>query len=249
VTTPAPSWLWQPDVMVDLPERLDLSAAQARVLGCLMEKAATTPDAYPMTLKALTTACNQTSSRHPVVSYEPTLVEATVHALKGKGLARVVHPGRGERSTKFRHVAGEALGLDAGQTAVLCVLLLRGAQTANEIRTRTDRLHTYGSPAEVEAVLDGLASDPDRPLVARVERQPGQKEGRWIQLLEVDAEQRAAAPAPSAVAASSRPSHDDELATRVAQLERRLEEVVEALGDLVDLPGTGDQDTLGESGD
>ena len=106
--------LWQSGPMVDVPDVLDLSARRPAV-GCLMEKEATTPEVYPLTLKALTTACNQSTNRHPVVDYDTSLVENTVFALKSKGLARVVHPGSGERATKYRHVAAEALGLDAAE--------------------------------------------------------------------------------------------------------------------------------------
>ena len=123
--------------MPEAAHELELSAPQSRVLGCLIEKQATTPDSYPMTLKALTAASNQSSNRYPVVDYGATLVEAAVHALKGKGLARIVHPARGERATKYRHVADEAIGLDPGELAIVSVLLLRGAQTLSELRTRT----------------------------------------------------------------------------------------------------------------
>jgi uncharacterized protein YceH (UPF0502 family) len=104
-----------------------LTHEQARVLGALMEKQVTTPDAYPLTLNALTTACNQSSNREPVVRYEPSLVETVVLNLKAQGLARVVHPGMGERSTKYRQVAHEALHLEPDELAIICVLLLRGA--------------------------------------------------------------------------------------------------------------------------
>ena len=221
--------------MVDVPDELELTAPQARVLGCLMEKQVTTPDAYPLTLKALTAACNQTSSRDPVVQYEPQLVETTLLALKGKGLARVVHPGSGERATRYRQVADEALGLDPPTRALLCLLLLRGAQTVVELRTRAERLHAFSSPAEVESTLERMAGG-DRPMVARVERQPGQKESRWIQLLEVDAERRAAAVPTGAMSAATRGGRVEELEARVEHLERRLAALESALDGLVELP-------------
>src|SRR5919107_5433076 len=108
--------------MADLP--VELTAAQARVVGSLLEKQLTTPDAYPMTLNAVTSACNQTSNRDPVVHFSPQEVETTLLALKAKGLARVVHPGAGERATKYRQVLDEVLGLEAHDWAVLAVLLL-----------------------------------------------------------------------------------------------------------------------------
>src|SRR3954453_4783008 len=162
-----------------------LTHEQARVLGALMEKQTTTPDAYPPTLNALTTACNQSSNREPVVGYEPSLVETTVLNLKAQGLARVVHPGMGERSTKYRHIAHEALHLEPDEAAIICVLLLRGAQTVGELRTRTERMHPFPTTAAVEAVLQRLA-ERSEPLVQRVERRVGQKEDRWTQLLEED---------------------------------------------------------------
>jgi uncharacterized protein len=221
--------------MIDVAQPLDLTAPQSRVLGCLIEKQLTTPDAYPLSLKALTTACNQSSSRYPVVQYEPQLVETTTLALKAKGLARVVHPGSGERATKYRHVADEALGLSSDERAVICVLLLRGAQTLAELKTRTERLHPFASLGEVEATLERLASE-ERGLVARVERSPGQKEGRWIQLLEANAAERAAASASTTVTPSARVGRVEEIEARVDTLERRLADLVEALGDLIELP-------------
>src|SRR6266508_6042569 len=106
-----------------MADAVSLTSTEARVLGALMEKQLTTPDAYPLTLNALTTACNQTSNRDPVVRYEPHQVETTVLVLKSRGLARVVHPGSGERATKYRHVAEETLHLDDGERALLCILL------------------------------------------------------------------------------------------------------------------------------
>ncbi len=235
--------MWHAEAMVDVPDVLDLTAPQSRVLGCLMEKQATTPEAYPLTLKALTTACNQTSSRHPVVDYDTQLVETTSLALKGKGLLRVVHPVSGERATRYRHVADEALGLGDAERAVLSVLLLRGPQTAAELRTRTERQHVFASLEEVESTLAGLAGG-GRPMATRLERQPGQKEPRWMQLLEADAEGRAAAAAVAAPAgASSRsairvePERIDQLEARVDQLEAT---VALLLGELGIEPPTAD---------
>jgi uncharacterized protein YceH (UPF0502 family) len=212
--------------VAELP--VELTAAQARVVGCLLEKELTTPDAYPMTLNAVTTACNQTSNRDPVVHWEAQEVETTLLALKAKGLARVVHPGSGERATKYRQVLDEVLELDAAERALVAVLLLRGPQTVTELRTRTERLHPFSSPGEVEDALDGLARR-DPPLTARVERRPGQKEGRWIALLEPGAADRAAtAPAPTAPTRS--PARVDELEARLSVLEERLAALEQQLG-------------------
>jgi uncharacterized protein YceH (UPF0502 family) len=200
---------------------LDLTATQARALGALMEKELATPDAYPLTLNALVAACNQTSNRDPVVQYERSGVETAVLALKAKGLARVVHPGSGERATKYRHLADEALDLGPGDRALLCVLLLRSAQTASELKSRTERLHSFAAVADVEAALDALTRC-EPPLVLRVDRQPGQKEGRWIQVLEGGSQERADRPPPPATSTSRSGSRLDELEERVGALEARL---------------------------
>lgn len=222
--------------MVDLADELELSDPQTRVLGALLEKRATTPDVYPLTLKALVTACNQTSSRDPVVDYDANLVETTCQALKAKGLLRVVHPASGERATKYRQILDEQLHLDDAECAVVAVLLLRGAQTVPELRTRTERMHPFAGPDEVEAVLGRLASRSDRPLVRRLERGAGQREARWIQLLQHDADGRAAA-APASAAGGGAGSRGaatagriDELEARVATLEARLAALEAALG-------------------
>lgn len=226
--------------MVDAPEAGDLTATEARVLGALMEKQLTTPDAYPLTLKALTTACNQTSNRDPIVRYEPNLVETTSLVLKAKGLARVVHPASGERAIKYRQVADEAFHLGPAERALVCVLLLRGAQTVAELKARAERLHAFASLGEIESVLDALTRR-DIALVARVARLPGQKEDRWIQLLEANADERAAATAPVRVTPADRGARRvEELEDRVGALEMRLAALVEALGDLVDLPDSRD---------
>jgi uncharacterized protein YceH (UPF0502 family) len=158
-----------------------LTAQEARALGCLIEKAATTPEYYPLTLHALTNACNQTSNRNPVVSYSEGEVQEAVLALREKRLARtVVTPGG--RGPKNKHILEEALELDAADLAVLGVLLLRGPQTVGEIKGRSERLHPFRDLRAVEATLAALAGRGE-PLVARLERQPGHKEERWAHLL------------------------------------------------------------------
>jgi uncharacterized protein YceH (UPF0502 family) len=227
--------------MVDALDPPDLTTIGARVLGVLLEKQLTTPDAYPLTLNALTNGCNQTSNREPVVQYEPYQVETAALALKVQGLVRVVHPGSGERATKYRQVADEALGLTPPERALVGALLVRRSpQTVSELKTRTERLHSFASAADVEATLEALASRTS-PLVAVVEPRAGQKERRWLQLLEGDAEGRAASSAPSTVTGSTRGGgRVDELEERIAALEARVASLVEALGDLVDLPDAPD---------
>jgi uncharacterized protein YceH (UPF0502 family) len=163
-----------------------LTPEQQRVLGCLIEKEAFTPDAYPLTLNAVALACNQSSNRDPVVRYDEAAVTAALDGLRQLGLARLVHSSS-YRATKYRHVAGEHWGLTSGELAVLAVLLLRGPQTVNELRTRTER---YGGDIAdlggVEGVLDRLAGAKEEPFVRRLARQPGQREERWIPLLATD---------------------------------------------------------------
>jgi uncharacterized protein YceH (UPF0502 family) len=198
-----------------------LTSIEARVLGCLIEKQATTPDVYPLTLKALTTACNQTSNRDPVMSVTEREVETTVLALKALGYARVVHPGAGERATKYRHIADEVLGVDGRLRAVLAVLLLRGPQTVAELRARTERLYAFTDPADVEAALDELARH-DPPLATRLERQAGEREPRWMQLLAEEAippEERSVA---GSTLVPGRADRLAELEARVSALEERL---------------------------
>jgi uncharacterized protein YceH (UPF0502 family) len=160
---------------------LGLSAHESRVLGCLLEKELATPQYYPLTLNSLVLACNQSSNRDPVVQYSESDVGGAITELREKTLARIVHSS-GQRADKYRHAVDTRWGLDEQHRAILAVLLLRGAQTAGELRTRTDRLATFDSLTEVEEVL-GLLARREEPLVQRLERAPGQKEARWVELL------------------------------------------------------------------
>ncbi|HZB43205.1 MAG TPA: DUF480 domain-containing protein [Ilumatobacter sp.] len=177
------------------PSIHDLDPYEVRVLGCLVEKETTTPDVYPLTLNSLRSACNQSTSRDPVVAYTDPEIEQALTSLRGRGLTRTVHS-TSNRATKFRHVLPDVLQLDAAETAVLAVLMLRGAQTAGELKGRTERQHRFHSSDEVGAVLTSLATRDD-PLVRRLDRQPGQKDARWVHLL---APLAAAVPAAGAVA-------------------------------------------------
>src|SRR5262245_52105808 len=156
-----------------------LTAEEARVLGCLMEKAVTTPDNYPLSLNALVTACNQTTNRDPVVAYTEELVDQTLDSLRDKGLSRRVMA-TGQRVVKHRHVADEALAINAGEFAVMGVLFLRGPQTPGELKSRTERWHRFRSLEDVEEVLERLAT---REFTTQQPRRPGQKESRWAELL------------------------------------------------------------------
>jgi len=161
---------------------MDLSAAEIRVLGSLVEKQLTTPQQYPLTLNALTLAASQSSNRDPVVAYDEPEVEAAVTSVKTKGLARFVHPSHGRSALRYAHALDEALGLAPPQLALLAVLMLRGPQTLGELRTRTERMVGFSDLREVQAELDALA-DRAEPLTVRLPRGPGQKEDRYGQLL------------------------------------------------------------------
>jgi uncharacterized protein YceH (UPF0502 family) len=159
-----------------------ISLHACRVLGSLLEKQRTVPASYPLTPAALLAACNQTTGRDPVLALDEGHVEAAIDELRAAGAVRLVHPSHGARTIKYRQVVDELLDLDAPGHAVVALLLLRGAQTAGELRARSDRLHDFESADELDATLARLASH-EPPLVARLDRRPGQKEQRWTHLL------------------------------------------------------------------
>lgn len=158
-----------------------LNSVERRVIGALIEKERATPQQYPLTLNSLRLACNQSTAREPVVSYDDRTVEEALGSLRSAGWIRIVYS-PSNRAAKYRHVLDEVLHLDDAAVAVLCVLLLRGAQTSGEIKGRSERLHSFADLGEVEATLDRLATL-DEPLVVRLERRPGQKDARWSHLL------------------------------------------------------------------
>ncbi len=161
---------------------IELSDVEARVVGALVEKERTVPDSYPLTVNSLKSACNQTSNRSPVVSYDEHTIESALGALRERELVRIVYSVH-NRAAKYRHVVDEVLGLDGRSMALLCVLLLRGPQTVGELRGRTERLATFDDVGQVESVLDDLARHPDGPIVRQLPRLPGQKDSRWAHLL------------------------------------------------------------------
>jgi uncharacterized protein YceH (UPF0502 family) len=212
---------------------VNLSATEIRVLGCLLEKQRTTPDAYPLTLNALRLACNQSTNRDPVVSYDDDTLREALHRLGRRGFTRLA--GASSRSPKFRHLLAEALPLSEDEQATICVLMLRGPQTPGELKQRTERMHAF---ADLEGVHATLAKLIERGLVARLERRPGQKEERYTQLLEdPDTEPSQTGPAATPVAptpayaapvAASQPevSALAELTERVALLEHQLAQLL-----------------------
>jgi uncharacterized protein YceH (UPF0502 family) len=212
---------------------VELTAEEGRVLGCLVEKQLTTPQQYPLTDNSLVAACNQTTSRDPVVQYDVASVRIAVRGLRERELLRTVHR-PGERSEKHLHLLDRALDLPTGQVALLAVLLLRGPQTAAELRTRTERMHPFGAVAEVEEALRSLADRPE-PLVEQLSRQPGQKESRYADLVVATGAGPAAtvdpAPAPIPSPAEPAPRADEVAALRAEVAELRAE--VEGLRRLV----------------
>ncbi len=243
-------------------DELPLTAEECRVLGSLIEKAATTPDQYPLSSNGLRTACNQKTARDPIVAYDERLVDATLLSLRDRGLARTIR-GAGQRVFKHKHVVDDAWGLDPSQLAVLAVLMLRGPQSAGELRTRTERAHGFATTDGVEAVLDDLARR-DPPLVRRVGRKPGQKDDRWVTTAAPDPSDATAGartpldepqrrpvegPAPARQASDGEPIHPaasaeprgtrptpgvEELRREVAELRRLIERVCTELGISID---------------
>ncbi|MGH9484047.1 MAG: YceH family protein [Terriglobales bacterium] len=197
-----------------------LNGNEARVLGALIEKQITTPEYYPLTLNALVNACNQKSNRDPVTTLEEDDVRLALRNLQDKGLAAVVHEGR---VLKFEHRLQEALNLSRGQTALLCVLLLRGAQTPGELRGRSERLHAFAELDEISDVLRQLI-DHDPPLTAMLARQPGTKEARYVHLL---------SPVPEAGVAGSAVAADPVAAPEWERRMERLEAEVASLREAV----------------
>ena len=160
---------------------MQLTAAEARVLGCLLEKETTTPEYYPLSLNALVNACNQRSNREPVMDLDEEAVWLALHGLEDDKLAGRARGADG-RVTKYEHWLGEAFNLSRAETALLCVLLLRGPQTPGELRGRTERMHAFEEIGDVLAGLQKLM-EREQPLAAVLPRQPGTKEARYAHLL------------------------------------------------------------------
>ena len=199
-----------------------ITPEEARVLGCLIEKERTTPEYYPLTLNALQNACNQKTNRDPVVQYDESTIEIALDGLNRKGLVSNVS-GAGLRVKKFLHITENKLGIGPAESAVLCVLLLRGAQTPGEIRGRTGRMHEFSELADLESILDSM-TQAENPLVMQLPKLPGTKEFRYIQLLtgEPDLEALDHSATISSVSASSAL---DELRAEVQQLRDELAEL------------------------
>jgi hypothetical protein len=214
--------------MNDAATDIVLDATEARVLGSLVEKQLTTPDYYPLSLNALVNACNQSSNRDPVVAYGEPTVQRALESLRDKKLA-FLFEGAANRVAKYGHKFAEALGLSRPETAVLCVLLLRGPQTVGEIRGRTGRLHEFAALGEVDSILQGLAARSPQPLVVKLPRQAGFKESRYAHLLAGRPEVNPpdTAPEPASPLSAEPPEGDNiaRLEQEVADLRRELAEM------------------------
>jgi uncharacterized protein len=219
---------------------MEPDAVEIRVVGCLAEKQRTTPDAYPLSLNALRLACNQSTNRDPVVSYDEATVVEALRRLALRGWTRLAS-GAGSRARKYRHLLSEALDVDDGELALLAVLMLRGAQTPGELKQRSERLHPFESLAVVQETLEGLV---ERELVVRHPRSPGQKEVRYEQVLggagasaEVasadESTHQEQEPSTGGVASGDDPSEDrlDRIERELASLRGELAKLREALGE------------------
>lgn len=223
-----------------------ISPECGRVLGCLIEKQLTTPQQYPLTLNALTLACNQATSREPVMNLSEQSVRLALDDLKALRLVRFVMPSHGKSVIRYRHVFDEVYGLDPSQIAVLSVLLLRGPQTAGELRARTGRMATFDSLSALQEVLQALSEQPE-PLARLLPRRPGRKEDRWQQLVAAEVaevgtagsehmeirQQETPTPATPAVVSSAIASDDPADGNRHrADLEKRVETLQSELDSL-----------------
>jgi len=199
-----------------------LTPVEARVLGALVEKEATTPEYYPLSLNALTNACNQKTNRDPVMELDEQAVRKALDGLEQHGLARAVHD---SRVTKYEHRLQEIFNFTRGETAILCVLLLRGAQTPGELRGRAERLYRFDHLDDVQAVLQRLMQR-EPPLVKVLPRQPGTKEARYMHLLSGDAQPKVGT-AEGHVVSASWESND-----RIARLEQQVADLQQQVTEL-----------------
>ena len=204
---------------------LVLNAVQARVIGALIEKETTTPEYYPLSLNALVNACNQKSSREPVMDLSEADVRSALFEMENVGLVRVLADAR---VPKYEHRLRDPLQLRRDEIAVLCLLLLRGPQTAGELRSRAERLYSFDGTDAVTATLERLAGRED-PVVRLLARQPGAREARWRHLLDGLPDEASVAAMPSTGAASQTAEQGEALA-RVAALEARVAALEERLG-------------------
>lgn len=208
---------------------MEPDAVEIRVVGCLVEKQRTTPDAYPLSLNALRLACNQSTNRDPVVSYDEATVSEALRRLAQRGWTRLAS-GAGSRARKYRHLLPEALGLEDDELALLAVLMLRGPQTPGELKQRGERLHSFADLAAAQKTLERLV---ERGLVERHPRRAGQKEDRFEQVLSGAAE-------PGVPEPSTPPSAEPEGEDRLDRIEREIAELRAELSSLREALGEGE---------
>lgn len=211
-------------------QALNLSANESRVIGCLMEKSIVTPDQYPLTLNALTNACNQKSSRNPVMSLAQGMVQHTVRELEGKHLVRMEENfkrGVEKYTHRFCNTPFSELQLDAPQFAIVCLLLLRGSQTPGELRAHSGRLHSFADNVAVVDAITGLIEREGDPLVVKLPRTPGRKDSEYMHLFSgsIDIEEYASKAQASMTGESSPHVSMSELTQRVSQLEAEVAEL------------------------
>lgn len=206
---------------------LTINETEARVLGSLVEKQLTTPEYYPLTLNALTAACNQKSNRDPVMSLGETEILAAIDSLRDKNLVYLYY-GSSSRTVKYKHMLPNVFEIEAPAVAILTLLLLRGPQTAGEMRGRADRLYEFSGIGEVQETLDELARRDDA-LVVKLERQPGQKEARYAHLLSGPVDAAAVSANPDSSRSSSSPTASD---GRIEQLEQQVEKLSSEMAEL-----------------
>ncbi|MCG7490731.1 YceH family protein [Vibrio sp. Of14-4] len=205
---------------------IELSDIEARVIGCLIEKEVTTPDYYPLTLNSLTSACNQKSNREPVMALSETDVQQAVDGLIARRLVSD-ESGFNSRASKFQHRFCNTefgdLKLTSQQKAIVCCLLLRGAQTPGELRTRTNRLADFSDVKEVESILENMASGDESPLVVKLPREAGKRESRYMHLFSGEVDVDAIAAFSPAVNISSDSKRIELLEIEVAELKAQIE--------------------------
>ena len=218
--------------------RIELSPLEARVLGCLIEKEITTPEQYPLTLNALTAACNQKSNRDPVLALDSGEVQQVLDGLMKKHLVTDRSGGVGGRVTRYRqrfcNTQFAELQLSPPELAIMAELLLRGPQTPGELRSRASRMAPLKDVSEVDAVLADLAGR-DEPLVAQLPREPGRREARWMQLFTGETPPQSAPP-PPAPGPTRSPAIEERLESLEARLDR-LQRELDALRGRVDEAG------------
>lgn len=205
-----------------------LGPEELRVLGCLIEKQFLTPDIYPLTINSMLAACNQKTSREPVTNYDEETIDATLVMLQGRGLCSRIS-GPEHRVPKFKELLSAKTNLRVSELGLLCVMMLRGPQTVNELKDRTSRIHAFGDAAEVEQALERMIHREPQPLVVLLPRQPGQKEVRYMHLLagEVSFDPPAAASPAPLLTGATREDRIAKLEAEIADLRRAVDELVE----------------------